>query len=108
MAEADASPHRSGGFTLCPPPPPPPPPCIALQRLSKGSLGDLVGATLRLLERSGGSDAFAHIKYHVRAWEQGWHCLRRSAAADWVTIGWGKSLLAPLLAPGARGACRGT
>ncbi|KAI7836729.1 hypothetical protein COHA_009427 [Chlorella ohadii] len=39
------------------------------QRKHSGSLGDLVLATLRRLEQSGGPDAYLHIKYHVATYE---------------------------------------
>ncbi|PRW57653.1 Parkin coregulated like isoform B [Chlorella sorokiniana] len=48
------------------------------QRTHAGSLGDVVLATLRRLEHSGGPDAYLHIKYHVATYES---CMRPSRVA---------------------------
>lgn len=48
------------------------------QAKQRGSLGDLVTATLNILERAGGPNAFHHIKYHVPTYES---CLRVSRLA---------------------------
>lgn len=48
------------------------------QAKHRGSLGDLVTAALNLLERTGGPDAFHHIKYQVPTYES---CQRPSRLA---------------------------
>jgi hypothetical protein len=48
------------------------------QASHRGTLGDLVLATLHALERGGGADAFHHIKYQVPLYES---CLRPSRVA---------------------------
>jgi len=48
------------------------------QSKHKGSLGDLVLATLNLLERAGGPDAFQNIKYYIPTYES---CVRPSRLA---------------------------